>query len=187
MLGRVYQVQSLLGVAGLCLGMAGCAAQHDDSLRLSEELGRARADAAWQAARAAQLEARMLRLEQRTATAPSARPAEDRELLARLDRLIEINQRLLAERATPALPVDGAARKGTTVPTTPPPAAASTTSGDALMLSQEQELRALVERMRGHRGSPHGGLTREQENALRVLTRPERTLDGGNPWTTAIY
>ena len=183
----VRQGQSLLGVAALCSGMVGCAAHRDDSLRLSEELGRARAEAAWQEARAAQLEARMLRLEQRTVTSQLARPAEDRELLTRLDRLLELNQRLLAEHAAPAPPVDSAAQQGGKLPAPLPPAAASPASAEALTLSQEQELRALVVRMRGHRGSPHGGLTREQENALRVLTRPERTLDRENPWPTAFY
>lgn len=109
----------------------------------------------------------MSRLEQRAGAALIDRRAEDRELVNRLDRLMAMNERLLAEHA-PA----------------PVPAAEPTLSPT---LSPEQELRALVERLRGHPGSPHGGLTREQEGALRVLMRPERTLDTENPWPAAFY
>jgi len=166
---RVHQGLSAFGAAALCVALAGCASQHDESLRLSEELGRARADAAWQQARAADLEARMSRLEQRAGVALIDRRAEDRELINRLDRLIAMNERLLAE---------------------PTPAPAPTPAAEPKLgptLSPEQELRAVVERLRGHPGSPHGGLTREQEGALRVLMRPERTLDTENPWPAAFY
>jgi len=200
--GWVHQVQTLLGAAALCVGMAGCAAQHDDALRLSEELGRARADAAWQQARAAELEARLSRLEQKVAVPQNALSADDRALMRHVDRLLDMNERLLAERVAlnapapvanapapvPALaPV--AAPASTPAPTAAPPpkATTSTTAAAGPMLSDEQQLRALVERLRGHPGSPHGGLTREQENALRVLTRPERALDSENPWSAAIY
>jgi len=179
--------------------MAGCAAQHDDSLRLSEELGRARADAAWQQARAAELESRMSKLEQRTATALSAQRPEDHALLARLDRVLALNERLLAERAPGSLPAASGAPSTTPAPaalsptantlepTALPPSASTSLPGDASMSYQEQVLRTLLERLRTHRASPHGGLTREQENALRVLTRPERPLDTENPWPAAFY
>jgi hypothetical protein len=167
-MGRWFcEAWTLLGTGALCALMAGCASQHDESLRLSEELGRARADAAWQQARAAALESRMTRLEQRASLSLSDRPAEDRELLTRLDRLLTLNERLLAERA--------------------PAPAPTPASNNEPTLSPEQELRAVVERLRGHPGSPHGGLTREQEGALRVLTRPERVLDTENPWQAAFY
>ena len=158
-----------IGAGALGLALAGCASQHDDSLRLSEELGRARADAAWQQARAAALESRMSRLESAAAVL-SAAQANDRELVSRIDRLLEQNARLLAEhRPTPARSEPSAA------PSAPPSERAAT-------LSEEDQLRALVERMRGRPGVPHGGLTREQEAALRVLTRPERKLDTEKLW-----
>ncbi|HEY3252731.1 MAG TPA: hypothetical protein VGJ91_02245 [Polyangiaceae bacterium] len=182
---------SLIGVAALCASTAGCAAQHDDSLRLSEELGRAHADAAWQAAHAAELEARLSRLEQRAEGAQAAQRAGDRELLSRLDRLIALNERLLAERAAAAPPASGATPSGTAsnsaVSSSSAPAARPSVTSAGVTLSQEQELRALVERMRGRPGSPHGGLSHEQEEALRVLTRPERKLDADSPWASAIY
>ena len=161
--------QHFLGAALLGVGLSGCASQQGESLRLSEELGRARADAAWQQAHAAELEARVLRLEQRTAVTAGVQRAEDRQLVSRLDRLLEMNARLLAQRSEAS------------------PPAVHATPTRAAKLSDEQQLRALVERLRGHAGSPHGGLTREQENALRVLTRPERQLDAENPWPGAFY
>lgn len=174
----VHQAQSLLGGTALCVALAGCASQHDDSLRLSEELGRSRADAAWQQARADALESRMSRLEQR-AGALVDRRAEESGISSRLDRLLAMNERLLAERAAASVP---AAPAPAPPPITTPPVPASQTT-----LSPEQELRAVVERLRGHPGSPHGGLTREQEGALRVLMRPERPLDTENPWPAAFY
>jgi hypothetical protein len=184
---QLRQGWSLLRVVALCVGMAGCAGQRDDSLRLSEELGRARADAAWQQAHAAELESRMLRLEQRTAVTPNAQHAADGALLSRLDRLIALNERLLAERAAAPVTTSGVPKEAPAAHALPP-TAASVTSNGTPTLSDEQELRALVVRLRGRPrpGSPHGGLTREQEAALRVLTRPERELDKENP-LLAIY
>ena len=180
--GWVRKGSFLLSATAVCVLMGGCAAAHDDSLRLGEELGRARAEAAWQQARAAELEARISRLEQRAAGTTSTRSAEERELSSRLERLIAVNERLLAERASPP----ASAPSGLTGPAAPLPsqvtAAAAATPTSARIPSQEQELRALVERMRGRPGSPRGGLTTEQEAALRVLLRPERTLDTESPW-----
>src|SRR4051812_22046023 len=79
--GSLHRGRLLLAATTLGLALAGCASQHDETLRLSEELGRARADAAWQQAHAAALEARMSRLEQSAALASSTRHPEDRELL----------------------------------------------------------------------------------------------------------
>ena len=172
----------MLGATVLAAALCGCAVQHDDALRLSEELGRARADAAWQQSRAAALEARLARLEQRVDTAaPRAPSVDDRELLNRLDRLITENNRLLAERVAP--PVPSASAVSST--TAPPPASAL--PARAGMPTPEAQLRALVEQLRGRPGSLHGGLTREQEDALRVLMRPERKLDAENPWPAAFY
>jgi len=182
MRGRFQGALSLLTATVLSAALGGCAVQHDDALRLSEELGRARADAAWQQARAAALEARLARLEQRVDTAaPRAPSVDDRELLNRLDRLIAENNRLLAERAAPPIPSASAA-SSTTAP--PPASALPARAGTP---TPEAQLRALVEQLRGRPGSLHGGLTREQEDALRVLMRPERKLDAENPWPAAFY
>lgn len=111
----------------------------------------------------------MSRLEQTAGVALSARRPEERELLGRIDRLIEQNERLLVQRDAPAT------------------SSSAASAAPASALSPEEELRALVERMRGRPGHPHGGLTREQEAALRVLTRPERKLDTENLWPAAFY
>jgi len=184
---RVRQGSLLLGATAVCVLMGGCAAAHDDSLRLGEELGRARAEAAWQQARAAELESRISRLEQRAAatTTTSTRSAEERELSIRLERLIAFNERLLAERPEPprSATTGPAAPSRTAAPDPlPATAAAAATPTSALVPDEEQQLRALVERMRGRPGSPRGGLTPQQEAALRVLLRPERTLDTESPW-----
>ncbi|HEY0463442.1 MAG TPA: hypothetical protein VGC79_04495, partial [Polyangiaceae bacterium] len=178
--------QTLLGAAAFSALLIGCASQHDDSLRLSEELGRARADSAWQRVRAAELESRISQLEQRAGTVLNAQRGEDRVLVNRLDRLLEMNERLLAARAAAAIPA-GAAPSGPSAPAAAPPAATKTAVSSAAPLSDEQALRALVQRLRGRPGRAHGGLTREQENALRVLTQPERELDTENPWPAAFY
>jgi len=184
--------RTLLGAIALSALVAGCATQRDDSLRLSEELGRAHADSAWQRARAAELEARMSQLEQRSGAAQTMQRNQDRDMLNRLERLIEMNERLLAEHATPA-PLAAASTAPVPAPapapvTAPAPASATKTAATpAPALSDEQALRELVERLRGRPGRPHGGLTREQEQALRVLLQPERTLDTENPWPAAFY
>ncbi len=193
--GRLYVLLSLFGATVLCVGLSGCAMQHDDTLRLNEELARARGESAWQQTRAAELESRIARLEQRTGEANGARSAEELKLLSRLDHLLEMNERLIAERA--AAPAPGAsatpppnvsaALSALSQKTSAPAPVASSDASEALTQSQEQQLRALVESMRGHPGSPHGGLTREQEAALRILMRPERKLDTENPWPAAFY
>jgi len=149
---------------------------------LSEELGRARADAAAQQARAQALESRMSRLEN-AALSASGR-AEERALLNRLDRMLDLNERLLAERAASAnvAPSSNDPQSATSAPSASPASASAESP-----LSEEEQLRELVVRMRGRAGRPHDGLTREQEAALRVLTQPERKLDTENLWPAAFY
>lgn len=175
--------RALLGATALCLGVFGCAAQHDDTSGLSEELARARADAAAQQARAAQLEARLSRLEQQNA---GDRGAEERKLLTQIARLLEMNERLLSARETPT-PSDTSHAAALTPPAQAPPPATSSATPDTQEADEGQQLRALVERMRGRPGSLRGGLTVEQENALRVLLRSERKLDSENPLLPAFY
>jgi hypothetical protein len=173
---------TLLGSVGLCVCMSGCAVEHDGQLRLSEELGRARAEAAWQGARAAELELRLSRLEQRAATSAGSRSSEQRELLKRLDRVIELNESLLAERAQASLAA------ANTPPAAPTPNVSTAANASLTTTpSPEEQLRALVERMHGHQGRFHGALTREQNEALRLLTKPERQLDSENPWPAQFY
>lgn len=172
--------RTLLGTLVLGGFLSGCAGQHDEALRLSEELGRARADAAAQQARAAALESRVSRIEGASLFA-NARQSENRELLNRLDRLVALNERLIADRTTPP----GAAFDPST-PAGAGPSPAPIAQATSTTLTDEEQLRALVIRMRGREGRPHDGLTREQEAALRVLTQPERKLDT-EAFMPAIY
>ena len=167
----------MLGAAALCFGLFGCAAEHDETAHLSDELARARADAVVQQARATELEARLSRLEQQNA---AARSTDEHKLLSRVDRLLDMNERLLAAREAQT-PADAHA-----APPAPAPPNGSAPA-DAQAANEEQQLRALVERMRGRPGSLRGGLTLEQENALRVLLRSERKLDSENPLLPAFY
>jgi hypothetical protein len=195
--GTPHGFCSRLGVTALTIALSGCVAQHDDTLRLHEELGRARGEAVWQQAHAAQLEARaallesrLSRLEERSDTG-ATRPVEDSRLLGRLERILELNERLLAELAAPsAVGVAPAsdAKAASRAPATKTAAVAGAAASDALTLSQQQLLQVLIESILARPGSgARGGLTRDQENALRLLMRPERKLDTENPWSETLY
>jgi hypothetical protein len=156
--------------AGLWLSVSACAGQHDQELRLAEELGRARAEATWHAARAAQLESRLSRLEQRIAESPPNRTADDAELEKRLDRLIALNARTALEPPSP-----------------PATAGAQATCASDTQSPPEAQIRVLVERLRGRPDRLKGPLTRDQNETLRKLLKPERQLDRDNPWPEAWY
>jgi hypothetical protein len=190
---KVHSLRSRLGAAVLSVAASGCIAQPEDTLRVHEELGRARAEAAWQQAHAAQLQAQAAALEsrlsrlERTSDGDANRNNEASQLLSRLDRLLDMNERLLAERAVAPAPGDPAPA-GVKAPLAPAVVATKTAAlDDALTPSQEQRLRALVASVLAQSGNAHGGLTREQENALRLLMRAERKLDTQNPWPGALY
>lgn len=117
----------------------------------------------------------MSRLEQNSVLASNDRRADNRELTTRLDRLVELNAKLLATQAPSSVASSEPNACPASAPSPPP------------TLSDEEQLRALVERMRGQPGRPHGGLSREQEAALQVLTRPERKLDTEALWPAAFY
>jgi hypothetical protein len=175
--------RALLGTTVLCGGLFGCATEHDDIAGLSAELWRARADAAAQQAHSAALEARLTRLEQEST---SGRSAEESKLSTQIDRLLDVNERLLVARTTPA-PSDAQPPAQATSAAPAPTSAKTSAAPDTEEANEEQQLRALVERMRGRPGSLRGGLTVEQENALGVLLRSERKLDSENPLLPAFY
>jgi hypothetical protein len=161
----------LLAAGGLELSVSACVGQPDQGGRLSEELSRARANAAWQGARVAELESRLSQLERRLGSPP----AEPRLLQNRLDRLIAQNERLLTERPA-ACPAASAS------PSTPNTWSASPSPTANTPSTLEEQLRPLVERLRGPHDRFKGPLTHEQNEALRILLKPERRLDLKNPW-----
>jgi hypothetical protein len=122
-------------------------------------------------ARIAALEARLARMDQVNGAPPASADATDQRLLERMDRLIDLNQRvLLAEHFRQ--PIDPALADG----------AAQGTNGCGDSADPREELRRLVERMYGGSSGFRGGLSVEQSEALKVLLRPERSLDAHNPW-----
>lgn len=168
--------------------LSACAGQHDSELRLSEQLGEARAEAAFQRAQASGLARRLARVEERVA-ASSAVPAQtNRALLERLDRLLAQNQRLIAAQAAAAEePAAAASTAKGAAPAQPAATSAVAKPDTGLERSQEAQLRALVEGWRGRPGRLNGPLTREQNQALRVLTKPERKLDSEALWPGSWY
>jgi hypothetical protein len=182
-------VRSLLGAVTLSLAVGGCASQHDDTLRLTEELGRARGRAEWERAQAAEaearaalLEARVARLEQR-ATESRTGGVEESRLVRRLDRLLEVTELLMDERrARVASPAEA---QGPGEADTKATAVGSADTKAPLTATQEQQLRALVEVLLTSPGNSQG-LTRDQERTLRSLLRWERKLDTRNPWPSAL-
>jgi hypothetical protein len=192
MLHRVF------GSGVLALALSGCVGQRHDTLRLNEELSRAHVEAAWQQARAAQLEAqtsllesRLSRLEQSSSENGSIGRHEESPLLIRLERLLDMNERLPAERAaapvsSPPSPTDH--RLPASAPAaTKTSSAALAVAADASTLTTEQLLRALLQSLPNGSVNQRGALTREQENALRILMRPDRKLDTENPWPATLY
>jgi hypothetical protein len=174
---------SALWAVAACIGLAACGGQRDQELRLSEELGRARADAAWHEARAAELGVRVSQLEQRVASDTANRVARERELESRLDRMTALQERVVAsapERQPPPATV--------TEKVAPPlESKAETESARETESALEAELRSTIERLRGEPGRFNRPLTRRQSAALRVLLKPERQLDSENPWQEPWY
>ena len=167
--------QLLTGAASLLICSA-CANQRDNDLRMLDELAQARAEAKAADAHAAALEARLLRLERSAPLRASSAAPVNRAVLDRLDYLIRINEGRLSEAQNDAF-----------LPEESPGARTADADGSRLSASTaEQELRGLVERLRGRRDRFHGPLTREQEKALRVLLHPERQLDVESPWATPL-
>ncbi len=188
----------LVGSAGLLAIVSGCAsAQHDDALRLSEELGRARAELAWERAHAAEAEARSTLLESRVdrlekaEKVTGATPPVDQRFLDRLDRMLQVAEKLAEQRASDAL---------TGVPSTtaaPVPAKAlrpvSATepeadygASDLASATRDPELLLLAKKLLARAGGA-GGISADEERALRLLLRSERRLDTDNPWPNALY
>lgn len=173
----------VIGVAPwlLAVGSSGCAAQLVGQNQVASELAHARDEAAAQRARVSELEARLALLEKEVAAGKRTQAARDAPVLAKLDRLIRVNEQLL--QRTPALaPVANAS---------PPvePVLSSTElavdPGDSCGagLSPAEQIERLVRRLHGGQSSSwRGGLSVEQSQALRVLLRRERQLDVSNPW-----
>lgn len=158
-----------LALAGLLLSGCGAAGvRHED--RLLAALEQANARATEDKVKIEMLEARLARIEEATSQQNQrASSGVERATLAKLDHLIALNQELLLQRAT---------ETRSEAPAQPGAPGAFEDDG----ASPREQLQRLVTRLYGSPSGFRGGLSVKQNQALRVLLRPERPLDGTNPW-----
>lgn len=165
----------------LLVSSTGCAAQLAEQNQLAMELLRAKDEAAAQRAHVAELEARLVLIEKEQVSSKRAQATRDGPVLAKLDHLIRVNERVLSH--TPETPASSPAP--TSAPREPLMSSASPLPADDSCgegLSPEEQLERLVRRIHGHASGWRGGLSLEQSQALRILQRRERELDARSPW-----
>jgi hypothetical protein len=122
----------------------------------------------------AALEARLARLETQATQKP---PAADPKTSDQLDRLIAAQERMVQNLERLQTPVVAAA-PAQSPHGSPAAAAPPNRSSNAALSAYIQDL---IERAESDAPPWRGGLSREKREALRVLLKPERTLDLGNP------
>jgi hypothetical protein len=166
---------AVVGFAGFAF--LGCASQAAENRRLLDELSQARAAAVDNRAHLAELEQRLLGIEQqRELEAERARARELIPLVEKLDLLISQNRELLMQNAA-SLPAEPA-------PTEESDGEESAAAEQTCELSSDpkQQLRYWAERLRGDPSRWRGGLSAAENQAVNVLLRRERLLDPRNPW-----
>lgn len=147
--------KALLVAATLPLLLGGCAHGSAEAPLLLE-LERSRTQAAEERARVAELEARLMRLEQRPRSDTNSWRVADK-----LDRLIALQRQMLERLEHERDP--GTLR-----------------GADDDQEGFEDQLARLLQRLRSE-PPPWHGFSREKREALRVLMRQDRTLDTDNP------
>jgi hypothetical protein len=147
--------------SSLSLLLGGCAHGSAEAPLLLE-LERTRTQAAEERARVAELEARLVRVEQRPRSDTNSWRIADK-----LDRLIAL-QRQVLQRLEHERDSGSDAR-----------------DGDGDQEGFEQQLARLLERLRSE-PPPWHGFSRQKREALRVLMRQDRTLDTVNPLVPRI-
>jgi len=163
----------LVGALSLLALASGCLAHGAGATPAQLEAERSKARAAEQ--RVAELEQRLGKLEQLStarAAEPSG-PAGDSVASEKLDRLIVAQERLverLAEvQAAPARPAAVTKKSSARDPVCRP---------SAELVGFEARLQDLIERAQTDLPPWRGGLSREKREALRILLREDRQLDG---------
>lgn len=142
------------------LFLGGCAGQNTGDTGLQEQLALARARAQLEHERVEALEQRLSLLEQRTHVQIS-----DHRAQARIDKLLLQNETLLRAQKMcqdpnwRALPFNAAFDD-----------------------SDTEQLRQLERRLRAYQLGRQGGLSIEQREAMRVLLKHDRVLDGTDPY-----
>ncbi len=161
-----------LSIVVLASTSFGCALSAGENRRLAEDLQRAQLRTLEGQLRLAELERRLLEMEQ-AARADAAKAPERAELEDKVDLLIAQNQLLLAQRPELA-----------SVQQSPPAQSASAAGGACsvdVQADPREQLRFWAERVREDTTRWRGGLSTAQSEALNVLLRP-RSLDPSNPW-----
>jgi hypothetical protein len=126
----------------------------------------------------ARLEARLAELERAQARRDRTEMAnEQHEVIARLDRLIALNEQVLEREQSLSRALVPGVSKGS-AEEREPITRTSLMSG----LSFKEKLKALMLELRDDPSPWRGGLSPEQNQALRLLLRPERPLDSTNRW-----
>lgn len=175
--------RAILQGLSVCLGswvVAGCT--------LGMPVPAVDARAADQSAQIARLEARLAQLESQQANRQRAeRSSADRRMMDKLDQLIALDQELLDRNAAQAAPAATSSTQSTQVAPSGYFDPSGTPAPSQSTLSFRERLQALVAEYGEGRVPGHGGLSLEQDRALRVLLRPERLLDARNPWTDRVY
>jgi hypothetical protein len=144
----------------------------------ASDLAAERARAARAERQVTALEARLARLETQAAQKPQPLQTDPKtsdkldRLIAAQERMVQNLERLQAPAVIP-VPVPAPAPHGS-------PAAAPG-SGRTSNAALSDYIQDLIERSESDAPPWRGGLSREKREALRVLLKPERTLDLGNP------
>lgn len=160
--------RALVGLLCFAALTGACAAPHANQGPLLLEVERLREENRETRLRARELEMRLSGLEQRAAVTTA-----NEEVVQRLDRLIALNAGVL---------VHVGAEPARELPSTALPADEGELAEYEPRSSAEARLLQIFERMRRDQTAWGGGLSREQREALRILLREERKLDGRNPW-----
>lgn len=158
-------------VLSLCL--AACSALGGGDTGLREELAASRAEAQAERERVGALEQRLAQLEHNSQV-----QVRDRRVEARLERLIEQNETILARTQSAGVCPSPGAQSGAQQNQTLATGAASF-DNDA---GESDQMRQLEERLRAFSRGPSGGLSLQQREAMRVLLRKDRVLDRSDPW-----
>lgn len=153
--------------------LAACGTLGAGDTGLQEELAASRAEAQQEHERVEALEQRLAQLERNSQV-----QVRDRRVEARLERLIEQNETLLA-RSQPAAGTCTAPAPAAQSALPPPPRASTASFEDAAELDQKKQLE---ERLRAFARGRGGGLSLEQREAMRVLLRKDRVIDSSDPW-----
>jgi hypothetical protein len=164
---------------GAVLWLSSACMVHEAQPKASD-LAAERARAARAEQQVTALEARLARLETQAAqklqplqTDPKTSDKLDR-LIAAQERMVQNLERLQAPAVIPVpVPVPAPAPHGS-----PAAAPGSSRTSNAALSDYIQDL---IERSESDAPPWRGGLSREKREALRVLLKPERTLDLGNP------